>query len=250
MRLSHCHVNAYSAIPPIALFAQNRTMDDLEWIKAGLLKPGKTQRGIAKAIGIDTTGVNRMLKGNRAIKANELPKIRAYLEAPDGGMSKPQEEVTSVDNPQPSVASPNHGRVELASGTKSYLEQPRDLPILGSAKAGAEGFFLDQGEIQGMARRPPILQGIKNAFAVYVREDSMMPAYESGWVVHVHPTRPCKPGDNVVIEMLDGQAFIKRLVKRTEKHVVCKQWNPAGELKYDASKVKTIMLVVGSSIEE
>lgn len=225
-------------------------MDDLDWILEALKKPGKTQRGIAKAIGIDTTGVNRMLKGKRAIKALELPKIRAYLEVPAGQESKLQEEGAGADNAQRLVASPNGGRVDLIVGAANFLDQPKDLPILGSVRAGKDGFFLDQGEVQGMARRPPILQGIKNAFAVYVRDDCMVPAYEPGWVVHVHPQRPYKPGDNVIIEMQDGQAFIKRLIRRTEKQVICKQWNPEQDVKFDAAKVKTIMLVVGSSIEE
>ncbi len=225
-------------------------MDDLDWILEALKKPGKTQRGIAKAIGIDTTGVNRMLKGKRAIKAVELPKIRAYLEVPHGQESKPQEENQGVDNTHQMVASRMSGSVQLIPGTTGFLDQPKDLPILGSVRAGTDGFFLDQGEIMGMARRPPILQGIKNAFAVYVRDECMIPAYEPGWIVHVHPTRPHKPGDNVIIEMKDGQAFLKRLVRRTEKHVICKQWNPVGEVKFNTSDVKIIMLVVGSSIEE
>lgn len=154
-----------------------------------------------------------------------------------------------VDNTQPSLAETNSGRVGYAVGTKSFLEQPRDLPILGSVRAGAVGFFLDQGEIQGMTRRPASLDGVANAFAVYVRDESMVPAFKQGWVVHVHPTRPVDPGDNVIIELTDGQAFVKELVRRTAKEVICRQWNPAQEVKYPASKVKSIMLVVASGIE-
>ncbi len=198
--------------------------------------------------------IDRLEKGDRKLTQDWMTKIAKALGVSAKDLlldeSKPGREHEPVNNPPEMVASRMSGSVLLSPGTKSYLEQPRDLPILGSVKAGAEGFFLDQGEIHGMARRPPTLQGIEGAFAVYVHDESMAPAYEPGWIVHVHPKRPCKPGDNVVIEMFDGQAFIKRLVKRTEKHVICKQWNPAGEVKYDPKKVKTIMLVVGSSIEE
>jgi len=230
-------------------FEQTVTMDHLDRIRRGLNKPGKTQRDLAKAMGIDATGVNRMLKGQRKIKADELSAIYAYLESPDESVSKPLGEPAVVDNTQQSVALETIGRVESVPGTKSFLEQPRDLPILGSVRAGAVGFFLDQGEVQGMARRPPVLQGVKGAFAVYVRDESMFPAFRPGWIVHIHPTRPVKPGDSVVIEQTDGQAFLKDLVRRTAKEVICRQWNPAQEVKYPASKVKSIMLVVASTIE-
>lgn len=101
-----------------------------------------------------------------------------------------------------------------------------------------------------MARRPPILIGIKNAFGVYIRDDSMKPALKPGHIAWVHPTKAYRPEDNVVIEMLDGQAFIKEYRKKTDKHLVCWQHNPAQEVKYDRAKVKSIMLVVGNCIEE
>lgn len=196
----------------------------------------------------------------RALKYEDRLEIAKKLNVPvdalnlDSAMKTPtetqKESLSHPHNTQTDVASENQKSLRFLSGTTGFLDQPKDLPILGSVRAGTDGFFLDQGEVMGMARRPPILLGIKNAFAVYVRDDCMVPAYEPGWVVHVHPTRPYKPGDNVIIEMLDGQAFLKRLVRRTEKHVFCKQWNPAGEVKFETAKVKTIMLVVGSSIEE
>jgi phage repressor protein C with HTH and peptisase S24 domain len=245
-----CDVNAQNAIPPAAIFLHNTAMDDLEWIKAALKKPGKTQRGLAKATGIDPTGITRLVAGRRSIKANELPAIRKYLEVPAPIEPKPEGDPMSVNNPQRAVASPNNDRVDYSPGTKSLQDQPRDLPILGYAKAGLEGFFLDQGEVQGMARRPPILMGIRTAFAVYIRDDSMKPALKPGHIAWVHPSKAYRPEENVIIELLDGQAFIKEYRRTTEKQIICYQYRPEGEVKFDKAKVKSIMLVVGSCIEE
>jgi transcriptional regulator with XRE-family HTH domain len=54
----------------------------VEWIKKGLAKPGKHQKGLADALGIDRSGVSKLLSGERQIKANEIEKIAAYLEEP------------------------------------------------------------------------------------------------------------------------------------------------------------------------
>lgn len=65
---------------------------DLSWIVKGLEKPGKTRRGIAKALGgIDPSQVTRLLKGERRLLAEEVPKIAAYLEEtpPEGLMVAP-----------------------------------------------------------------------------------------------------------------------------------------------------------------
>lgn len=121
---------------------------------------------------------------------------------------------------------------------------PKNLPIKGHAKGGMEGFFLDQGETHGMARRPPALVGINDAFAVYVHDDSMYPAFEPGQVVWINPHHPIAPGNNVIIEMHDGQAFIKKLVRRTQKQVTCLQWNPKKEVTYDGALVKRLYYVL------
>lgn len=49
-------------------------------IRRGLEKPGKTQRGLAEAIGRDETVVSKILAARRLVKAKELPLISAYLE--------------------------------------------------------------------------------------------------------------------------------------------------------------------------
>ncbi len=55
-------------------------MNTVEWIRRGLARTGKTQRGLADALGIDPAGVNRLLKGQRQLYAHELSKIADYLE--------------------------------------------------------------------------------------------------------------------------------------------------------------------------
>lgn len=156
----------------------------------------------------------------------------------------------SAKRPERDIAESPNGRVTFKAEDRGVGTWPRDLKIIGHVKAGVDGFFLDQGEFHGMAHRPPALRDVPNAFAVYVHDDSMSPAFEPGMVLWVHPTKPVKPGDNVIIELDDGQAFVKRLVRRTASEVICRQHEPKKDLKYPAKKVARLLYVVGSYKED
>lgn len=52
---------------------------DLDWIRRGLEKPGKTRTGLAAALGRKPSAVTSLLGGHRQLKATEVPVIAAYL---------------------------------------------------------------------------------------------------------------------------------------------------------------------------
>jgi phage repressor protein C with HTH and peptisase S24 domain len=146
------------------------------------------------------------------------------------------------------VASQNQSGLSFEE--RDYRSGPRDLPILGYVKAGQVGLFIDQGERQGVTVRPEALRDVRTAYAVRVHDTSMSPAFEPGYVLHVDPTRPVKAGDNVVIQTTDGQAFIKRLTRRTERVLICEQFNPREPMEFKPSKVRSIHMVVGCAMVE
>ena len=63
----------------------------LAWLAAGLdKKRGKTQEGLAKALGISQPRVSEILNRKRQIKLTELPKIAEYLgQSPPIDWSRP-----------------------------------------------------------------------------------------------------------------------------------------------------------------
>lgn len=151
------------------------------------------------------------------------------------------------ENDKTFVASQNNKALTFAGEIKLG---PKDLPILGYVKAGAEGVFIDNGEVQGVTNRPDSLMGVSSAYAVRVHEGSMIPALQPGWLVHVDPYRPCRPGDLVVVQMKDGAAYLKFLVRRTEKHIICRQLNPEGEVRYETAHWRATHRVVGAKFLE
>ncbi len=195
------------------------------------LARGYSQKELAERANTTQPTIDRLEKGDRGLDTDWMDALAKALD------------VTPADL----LAARDEGAITYApKSLMPGLAGMKDLPILGYVKAGNEGFFIVNGEVQGFAVRPDLLQGVKDAYAVYVHDRSMFPAFEPGHLAWVDPLRPVKPGDAVVLQMQDGQAFIKRLKRRTERAIICEQWNPAQEIKYDTKKVRSIHLVVGS----
>ena len=121
---------------------------------------------------------------------------------------------------------------------------PRDLPIVGHARGGQEGYFFDNGLIQSYAERPWFLLGQTNAYAVYVNDGSMEPVLRHGQLVYVSPAVPPTPGDDVVIQLSDGQGLIKRLQRRTARYLIVEQFNPEKRIEIPVGTVRAVHLVI------
>lgn len=106
-----------------------------------------------------------------------------------------------------------------------------DLPVLGVAMGGDDATFEFNGQIGEYVGRPSCLQTVGDAYALYVTGESMEPRYFAGEIVYVNPHRPPAPGDFVVVELRDGRAMVKRLVRRTADGVILAQYNPPAQLE-------------------
>lgn len=52
---------------------------DKQVIAAAFKKTKRSKSGLAKVLGIEPSGVSALLKGERLLKAHEIPKVREYL---------------------------------------------------------------------------------------------------------------------------------------------------------------------------
>ena len=207
---------------------------EIDEIKRRLRETGKSQAGLAKALGTDPSIITRILKGQRELKAKELPIIRAYLAVPADG----------DDNaPTPNVSKP----VELP--LKDIATWPKDVPVLGTALGSKEDEFLVIDEIIEHRHRMPGAMGKNKVYGLYVQGDSMSPWAESGSLIFVDPDVPPAIGDYIVIQMKlrpDGerQAFVKRLVARTPTKLKVLQHNPHKEFDFPLEKVDRVHRVM------
>lgn len=205
---------------------------DIAQIKRRLRETGRTQAGLAKALGVAAAGVSRMLNGQRELKAKEVPIIEAYL----SGETPPlQNEASQAPGEFP----------------EATQEQDGTLPIYASAQDGLDGgIILTYREIERRAMPEP-LKGVNNGFGFYIIGDSMYPRFKEGELMLVHPTKPARPGDDVVVVLSDHgdnsyKVIVRELLSRTSQELGLLRFNPRESIHIPIENVLSVYLIVGT----
>ncbi|WP_267433816.1 XRE family transcriptional regulator [Sphingomonas sp. GM_Shp_1] len=142
---------------------------------------------------------------------------------------------------------------------------PRDLPVFGTA-LGADLKFPDgDGEVEveqtlltlteaiTYVRRPPAMEGMNKAYALFVVGSSMEPRYRPGEPVFIDPVRPPQIGDDVIIQLFrrndDGEgevvaSLVKTLRRRTAHFIELEQYEPRLTFKVPNSQIAHLHRII------
>ena len=136
------------------------------------------------------------------------------------------------------------------SGVRAVTFDRRDsIPVYASAQGGPDGTILTYEPIEFVDRPEPLF-GVRNAFAMYVVNDSMEPKYSQGALLLVHPGRPVRRNDYVLVvkQSEDGEhsALVKQLVRADTDKLVLRQFNPPNEFEISTEIIASVSLVIGS----
>jgi phage repressor protein C with HTH and peptisase S24 domain len=125
---------------------------------------------------------------------------------------------------------------------------PKNLPVRGIAQGGEGGAHILPVEHPPVdyTFRPPVLDDVADAYAIFVWEDSMHPMYKHGQTMWIHPHVPPSPGDGVLIVLDDESAIVKELVRRTDRVVTVRRYNPEQQ-DYDIprARITSMHTIVG-----
>lgn len=205
----------------------------------------------ANAMGISRGQFIKLERGERgltertialAAKAFEVSRSVIIGEEPDSTPAGPAEGVRL----EASAAIPAE---QNAANTTRFLG-PRNVPVYGTGSGGDGGDFRFNGQTIDHAPRPPGIENRRDVYVVYVIGDSVSPKYEDGDPIYVDPHRRPQPRDYVVVELYPaedgapGDAYVKRLVKRTATKIVVEQHNPAKEISFDEADVARVHRVI------
>lgn len=130
-------------------------------------------------------------------------------------------------------------------GSRAYQFGPDTVPILGHANGSPDAVIISMDNEVGRALRHPNQDGLKDSFALYAVGESMSPRYMPGELVYAVANKPPMRGTDCLIEMQNGETFLKQFAKRTEKDLICRQLNPPKDWKRSISEIKAIHAVVG-----
>lgn len=149
---------------------------------------------------------------------------------------------------------------------RSMFFAGRDVPALkvyGTASGGeyenvdemVETVELWYSQVIEYVARPAELEADKQAYALTIVGDSMLPRFKPRERVAVSPRAPVAIGDDVIVQLRgpDGDGgeriklvLIKELVRRTASHVELRQFNPDMTFRVDARRVAAIHKVTSN----
>jgi phage repressor protein C with HTH and peptisase S24 domain len=181
-----------------------------QWMKRRLDEVQKSQAELAKSLGLDASAVSRMIKGDRQIKAEELPKLARVLELP-------------ADQLMHRLNEPDGG----ADGQRFLADAHGAIPVFRGAEAGEDDdLIFEDGGPGETTPRPPVLEGVKGAFAVWCQGSSMEPKYEPGQRLYVHPNKPLRKNCFVVVRKKNGKGLIKQFLGFEGDRLILRQLSP------------------------
>jgi hypothetical protein len=155
---------------------------------------------------------------------------------------------------QPRSAPTRSGKLEES---KAPLWSPARLPPLPliaasiSGEWGASGSGIQVIELRPdvtvhLVQRPNSLAGDSKAYAMTIVGDSMWPRFRRGRRVAVSPAAPIAIGDDILLALKSDQgALIGELVKRTNKSVELRQFNPDATFAVVADEIEALHKIVG-----
>ena len=118
----------------------------------------------------------------------------------------------------------------------------RMLPVYGRA----EDFdFINMREPIDSIETPPYLLNTIAAYAVYVSGETMMPRLNPGEIVFVHPGKPCRANDSVVVQLKTDTAVIKTFQKFNETEIILSQFTTDETVKFQRDEIKSVYKIIG-----
>ncbi len=103
-----------------------------------------------------------------------------------------------------------------------------NVPLIGLAQAGNEGFFDDAGFPVGASWEEVRVPGVTddNVYALEISGNSMAPVLRAGDKVLIAPNEDVRRGDRVVVKTIGGEVMAKELARMNDKVVELISLNP------------------------
>lgn len=172
---------------------------------------GMSASGLARRAGLDPTTFNKSKRTTREGKLR-WPSTESISKILDATSANVGEFLSYIDED---------------SANRVF----RNVPVIGYAQAGSEGFFDDAGYPTGAGwdEIPFPDVGDPHAYALEISGDSMEPVYRDGDIVIVSPHANIRRGDRVVLKTREGEVMAKLLRRSTAHKYELKSLNPDHE---------------------
>lgn len=211
-------------------------------------KAGIRPTELSRQIGRSPSYYRKLMETKGTPSSETLARLARALGVEPNVLLSPSNEPDELP-----VVTPTPNAVSAEVQLPARNSMPRDVPVFGTASgsiAGAqEGAWQMTSDPVDWVRRPPGLISARDAYALYVENSSMEPRYPPGELIFIHPGRPPRTGDTVVVQIQHAEhapieTYIKILVRRTNGDLICRQYNPEAEIRFTGTTVKSVHRVL------
>jgi phage repressor protein C with HTH and peptisase S24 domain len=202
-------------------------------------------QALAERIGTSRQQIHKLERGERQLTEGWMRRLAPTL------LCEPAD-LLNGDSGGGGSAANGAGMVpggDVRDARLASFDRRDPIPVYASAQGGPDGTILTYEPIEFVDRPEPLF-GVRKAFAMYVVNDSMEPKYSQGALLLVHPGRPVRASDYVLVvkQAEDGEhsALVKQLVRTDTERLVLRQFNPPREFEISNDEVSSVSLVIGS----
>jgi phage repressor protein C with HTH and peptisase S24 domain len=194
------------------------------WLARELDQKGRGSRtALAKHLGVRNDAITRMTnlegqKEEREISFEELILISDFFGSDPPGLA-------NARNRSPSLSQHGNGTVNQPKGVNSVIPNTTlhtvpgeqlmgkiDLPVYSIVQGGRGALVLSSEPFTSIAR-PHILLGLRDAYGVLVKGNSMAREYSEGDIAYVDPHRHPKEGDPCVFQSHKEDGTVEAVIK-------------------------------------
>lgn len=196
---------------------------------------------LASVCGLSSTTLTKHANATTSPSVRTLRQVAKHLGC------RVEDFLVDEPGPQPQAAA-SSGKPVIRRRSSQRADR-KELPVRGTAFGSAlNGFEISPNVIE-YVDRPPGLEGVDDAYAIYVVGDSMIPRHNPGELRFIHPYRMYKAGDSIIIQIKNHQsapieAYIKAFKRVSNDDVVAEQYNPQATLQYRKNTIYAIHKVM------
>ncbi len=204
---------------------------------------GLVQEALARAVGTTQSQIAKMERGERAMTAEWAAKIAPVLKVEAAtllpkalrGAFVTGERLRTTQSSSPPTAPATAAATAAIMPVYSFrfsVPRPDGRKKLEEAATGEQP-------------APHYLAGVAAAYAVVMPDESMMPRFRPGQILHMHPLRPATQGAAVLVRTVDGMSTICEWGGWDAEGAIVSTY-ATGQIAVPATDIEGIHVVVGS----
>jgi len=199
---------------------------------------GIKHKDLADRLDANPVTISKLINGRMGMTEAWMDRIAAELGTTVRDIWDGSAAADAVVGSKPETATEKKGRIDRAD---MYSEAERKtLPVYGLAAASPLGQMVMSEDPIEWIEPPGIVARVPDAYSLIITGTSMIPRYEPGDMIILHPHRPVRQNDHVAIqEIKEGgtHVSVKRFDRMDGDHIVTMQYNPPAEVRFRRDQV-------------